>query len=519
MSAKMIKSWMKNSDHEEKNRVSSFRGYLYKLRRSPNLLAPQWGRRWFSVEGHFLRWYRYEADLCAAGMVDLKYVKSIVKSESLGPTVFTIDCEERSLVLKCGSVPELNNWIRALHKQADIARGGNGMSLVSDFNQAPGDSSSGKYARKNSAPAFPNKSKMSSLEREIEETLKKLQELELKVDLEDPVDPNSKPVSRETARRNSARREEREEELAKMDAEDTMEDSLSNYSIEIPIRFAKNVPAAASAAQAKPSTTTTAQHKTPSRGAKDAQIDSCSSIEDISLSATRVRRHRDHVNKTANKRLDLDLLEDSPPHHRDIIAGLTHGPDSREDFIVEDYPEEDSARRRPGQYQAGSKSKQQESRSSSAQRSLGRRSEEKDEDDFSLDRRRGSSSQQWQSAASSAPRRPSQQRYDDDDDEDLSDLLVRTSKERVPGKFRPAALVQSNSGNNNKENRRVKSVESAESLEFVEEDADYGAAAYYGRHGRDPGRSKGATGRNQSTSSSSSAVRNSKQLKSAWADS
>lgn len=500
--------------------MSSFRGYLYKLRRSPNLLAPQWGRRWFSVEGHFLRWYRYEADLCAAGMVDLKYVKSIVKSESLGPTVFTVDCEERSLVLKCGSVTEMNNWIRALHKQADIARGGNGMSLVSDFNQASSDSSSGKHARKNSTPAISNKSKMSSLEREIEETLKKLHELELKVDLEDSIDPNSKPVSRETARRNSARREEREEELAKMDAEDTMEDSLSNYSIEIPIRFAKNVPAAASAAQAKPSTTT-AQHKTPSRGAKDVQVDSCSSIEDISLSATRVRRHRDHVNKTTNKRLDLDLLDDSPTRHRDIIAGLTHGPDSQEDFVVEDYPEEDSARRRPGQYQAGSKSKQQDSRSSSAQRSLGRRSEEKEEDDFSLDRRRGSSSQQWQSAASSAaPRRPSQQRYEDDDDEDMSDLLVRTSKERVPGKFRPAALVQSNSGsNNNKENRRVKSVESAESLEFVEEDAEYGATAFYGRHGRDPGRSKAAGARNQSSASSSSTLRNSKQLKSAWADS
>eukprot|EP01031_Cornospumella_fuschlensis_P047372 gene47372-58025_t len=107
---------------KERNRVSSFRGYLYKLRRSKNLLAPQWGKRWITIEGHFLKWYRNESDISPSGMVDLKYIRGINKVEDT-PNAFAITSEDRTLVLKCSSKADMQNWIRAMHIQADIARG------------------------------------------------------------------------------------------------------------------------------------------------------------------------------------------------------------------------------------------------------------------------------------------------------------------------------------------------------------------------------------------------------------
>jgi hypothetical protein len=245
----MIKSWMNaaKEDHEEKNRVSSFRGYLYKLRRSPNLLAPQWGKRWFSIEAHFLKWYRHESDLCASGMVDLKYVRKITKADTYGTTTFTIICEERTLVLKCANAGEMNNWIRALHKQADIARGGSGMTVVSDFNQFPLNSSSIKYSRKH------GKSKTSlTLEEELDLTLKKLTELEITVQQEDE---NSEKLNRRPSKNkklldihadsdnsteyvkkdNSKSRTIRLEE-SKFDDDDQFEENEN-----VPIRFGGNI--------------------------------------------------------------------------------------------------------------------------------------------------------------------------------------------------------------------------------------------------------------------------------------
>lgn len=164
-------------DIEERNRVSSYRGYLFKLRRSKNLLAPQWGKRWITIEGHFLKWYRQETDLSPSGMIDLKYIRSIHKLDSGPAWTFVITCEERTLVLRCSSKNEMNSWIRALHIQADIARGGTGMMVVSDFNQIPLDFSVVKYggpkSNKKSSPKL-------TLEQELDLTLKKLQELEQK---------------------------------------------------------------------------------------------------------------------------------------------------------------------------------------------------------------------------------------------------------------------------------------------------------------------------------------------------
>jgi hypothetical protein len=560
----MIKSWIGGSEFEETNRVSSFRGYLYKLRRSPNLLAPQWGRRWFSIEGHFLRWYRYETDLCAAGMVDLKFVKNIIKSESLGPTTFTVDCEERSLVLKCTSVTEMNNWIRALHKQADIARGGTGTSLVSDFNQVNIDSSNIKYSRK--PGQTPSKSKMSRLEREIEETLKKLEELEQRVDLEDSVgEPLQKRSDRDSYREKERFRRSEEEQMEKVEVEDALDDSLSNY--EVAIRYGRN-------AHSPMRESANLQQKTPPPRSGRTEINSCSSIEYISLSASKVRKQRDRVNRSAGRRLDLDnrdaVLADTPPWRRDIVAGLTRDQDTQEDFIIEEFPEEDSARRPSGSRsktastssdsrKVGNSNHRQNldtdndnrahrylknvqkirSNSSSRQRS-------DDDTDYSEVRRPGSGAlHQWQPqqqygsryANSSASRRTANRHDEDDDDDDHSDLLqVRTSRDRLPGKVAlRSTSSNSTSSQNNNSKRSNNYTDASESVEFTEEGSEYGVAAYYGRHGRDPGRSKavqqGSKGNQQlapgvssssmphSNGSNSRGTKQFANLKSAWADS
>ena len=172
---KMMK-WTRSSkdgEVEERNRVSSYRGYLLKMRRSHNLLAPQWGKRWFSIEGRFLRWYRTDSDLNPSGMVNLKHVRNITKVEISGCFTFCVTSEDRNLILRASSLTEMSNWIRTLHIHADIARGGTGMNVVSDFNEVP-LRASGLLTSKRGAKL---RSSM-TLQQELDLNLRKLDELE-----------------------------------------------------------------------------------------------------------------------------------------------------------------------------------------------------------------------------------------------------------------------------------------------------------------------------------------------------
>jgi hypothetical protein len=171
-------AWMGSAsygEHEERNRVSSYRGYLLKMRRANNVLAPQWGKRWFSIEGRYFRWYRLDTDLVASGMIDLRHVRSITKVDINGAFTFCVTCEDRNLIMRASSVTEMNGWIRALHMQADIARGGTGMTLVSDFNEPP-FSHSMQFSRKT-----PRSRGSLTLEQQLDLNLQKLNELELEV--------------------------------------------------------------------------------------------------------------------------------------------------------------------------------------------------------------------------------------------------------------------------------------------------------------------------------------------------
>ena len=192
------RSWMKGnssftqqtqSDYEERNRISSFRGYLYKLRRSQNMLAPQWGKRWFTIEGHFFKWYRHEQDLCSSGMVDLKYIRNIQKLENnttYGQYSFIVECEERQLTVRCMTLSEMNHWIRALHRQADIARGGSGTNLINQSSSAQQQQPQTTTTTTNTRPKSSAKPRNSmTFEEELDSHLKKLEELQH--DVVDPV--------------------------------------------------------------------------------------------------------------------------------------------------------------------------------------------------------------------------------------------------------------------------------------------------------------------------------------------
>ena len=106
--------------------------------------SKQYSKRWFSIEGKFLHWYRSEKDSNSSGCVDLRYVRSINKTtdqltHSLKNPQFTfaIVCEERDLFLRASSQVDMNNWIRALHYNADKSRGGSGSAISGDFNDEP----------------------------------------------------------------------------------------------------------------------------------------------------------------------------------------------------------------------------------------------------------------------------------------------------------------------------------------------------------------------------------------------
>jgi len=163
-------------DLEERNRMSSYRGYLLKMRRSHNMLAPQWGKRWFSIEGRFLRWYRQESDVSSSGMIDLRNVRSITKIDMYGTGGFTfcVTNEDRNLVLRASANVELNGWVRNLHMHADIARGGTGMNVVSDFNEVPLRSQGMLQSKRGKAVRT-----SLTLNHELEKNLRKLNDLEL----------------------------------------------------------------------------------------------------------------------------------------------------------------------------------------------------------------------------------------------------------------------------------------------------------------------------------------------------
>ncbi len=79
--------------------------------------------------------------------------------------------------MRANSLSEMNRWFRALHRHADLARGGDGTNVVSDFNEAPLRS---KNVILSSTKSNKGRNRL-TLEEEIDLNLQKLNELEIEV--------------------------------------------------------------------------------------------------------------------------------------------------------------------------------------------------------------------------------------------------------------------------------------------------------------------------------------------------
>lgn len=124
----------------EQHRGSSLSGYLWKMKREKKTVVPQWSKRWFSIEGRNLKWYRASNSEAASGSIDLRNITGAFRFEAGGKGVFSfaVYCSERSLLLRASNVAEMKMWLRAIQMQADLANGGNGTGILCKSNQADG---------------------------------------------------------------------------------------------------------------------------------------------------------------------------------------------------------------------------------------------------------------------------------------------------------------------------------------------------------------------------------------------
>ena len=60
-------------------------GYLWKMKRTPRVLTPQWTRRFFVLEGRRLRWFESEAAEEERGSVDLRTLTGVSRYSSHWP--------------------------------------------------------------------------------------------------------------------------------------------------------------------------------------------------------------------------------------------------------------------------------------------------------------------------------------------------------------------------------------------------------------------------------------------------
>jgi PH domain len=156
-------------------------------------LALQWTKRWFTIEGKYLHWYRsslssgnqphlwkmnplqrFHCDSIfltvsydfgyfpePSGSVDLRTVVRI-GSSSTNDDIFFVKTDARNFTFRANSNSEALKWVRCLHMYVDLAKGGSGCKLAS-----PSKVSSTGHRKTN------------SLEKKLDDALRALSEFEL----------------------------------------------------------------------------------------------------------------------------------------------------------------------------------------------------------------------------------------------------------------------------------------------------------------------------------------------------
>ena len=83
-----------------------------------------------------MKWYTSDQAAASSGaekgVVDLRRITSVARFESGNKGVFSfiVACEDRNLLLRASSDSDMDKWLRALQTQADRARGGSGMGII-----------------------------------------------------------------------------------------------------------------------------------------------------------------------------------------------------------------------------------------------------------------------------------------------------------------------------------------------------------------------------------------------------
>jgi hypothetical protein len=161
---------------ENSKNIIAMDGWLLKLKRGKGgVIIPSWNRRWFSLEGRYLKWYKSVSDTIPRSFVDLQLVTRVTPFETEGGTYsFIISHPDRNLMLRAENIEDMHQWLRAIRIQVDLLRGGNGtssMNVVMD---------------RRDITDSPNKNRSRSIEVELEKALSALSNLEVEVKSNSP---------------------------------------------------------------------------------------------------------------------------------------------------------------------------------------------------------------------------------------------------------------------------------------------------------------------------------------------
>jgi hypothetical protein len=88
-------------------------GWLYKLKRNNiSSIIPQWNKRYFTIEGMYLKWYKSPTSSNASSFINILEIEKVSNFEHVnGIYSFIIVNPSRNLMLRASSVSELNKWI------------------------------------------------------------------------------------------------------------------------------------------------------------------------------------------------------------------------------------------------------------------------------------------------------------------------------------------------------------------------------------------------------------------------
>ncbi|TYZ63588.1 hypothetical protein PybrP1_010882 [[Pythium] brassicae (nom. inval.)] len=99
-------------------------GYLHKMKSTERVLASQWNKRFFALEGRVLKYYQHESSLEASKTIDLLSIESIRRFENgdHGVFSFVLKTPARSYFLRAESKGDMKRWVRGLRDQQDLWR-------------------------------------------------------------------------------------------------------------------------------------------------------------------------------------------------------------------------------------------------------------------------------------------------------------------------------------------------------------------------------------------------------------